>query len=75
MKNAISPEWNPMQVFVWTTKQLQAWYDFHGPSALRCGTLWAPESRLLCPNRYEVKFREVVPVMRERSRDGELKLG
>ena len=57
MKAVINPpDWAPHTTSVWTLTQLQAWYDFYGPWASMAGDVWKPQSTLLCPDRYEVKF-------------------
>lgn len=50
------PEWSSYTTYVWTLAELQAWYDCYGPWASMAGDVWKPQSTLLCPDRYEVKF-------------------
>lgn len=53
--------WQPWMICIWTKQQLQFWYDTHGPFGLYNGKMWAPKSRSLGVNRYEIRFVEYQP--------------
>jgi kynureninase len=55
------PRWNPYQHFVWSTEQLQAWFDAYGAWGQYDGRMWKPKAKLIGPDRYEVKFLEWIP--------------
>lgn len=51
-------QWNPYITYIWTTKDVQDWYDIFGSSCFYLGKLYEPTVKLLVRNRYEVKFIE-----------------
>lgn len=52
------PRWNPYQTFVWTKRELQAWYDTVGAFGSYDGRAWEPKVKSLGVGRYEVRFIE-----------------
>lgn len=51
-------DWHPRATYIWTTKEIQSWYDMYGTSCWYLGKLYQPKTKKLVSNRYEVTFVE-----------------
>ena len=52
--------WSPFMNYVWSPKQMRAWVDHNGASAMYNGRLWEIKHKRIVPGRYKVWFEEVL---------------
>ncbi len=51
-----APDWYPHMTYVWTSKELAAWYDQHGEWAMYGGVMWTPKVKNLGVGRKSIRF-------------------
>lgn len=51
-----APYWVPHMTYVWTSKELAAWYDLYGEFGLYDGEMWMPKVKNLGVGRKAIRF-------------------